>query len=400
MKELFSKKYSRYLFFGGIFVILSTLVGFAGLEKYVTAKPGFCLTCHINQSYSKFSEPSKVHPKIDCAECHANHTELVPRDFSAGDARVNDNCQRCHGNILREDSSTFKSNVKKIIIPHERHVTEIETPCTTCHANIYHDKQSPITNRPRMEFCYNCHSPDEKCATCHPKGTVELPLSKTIHRSECVKCHPGYQDKKITIFNVQFFHKRHFHRVASCDLCHSNAEKHGAINLDRENCLNCHHKTVREVFNVECKACHQDQLAFMNGSAYPFMVGSPDPMASEVSCEDCHKGIAEKHNIEKVKQSCVDCHDKEYAGKVDQIRAGISEELAQILSRIDKARISIQSLDPIKKEKFNQLLEESAEISRIVLTDKSSGIHNSNYAYKLLEKASEILDRMDKKGLN
>ncbi len=396
MLELLTKQNYRYLFFVGIFLILGTLVGFAALEKYVTAKPGFCLTCHINQSHSKFSEPSKVHPKIDCAECHATHAEWIPRDFSAGDTRVNDNCKRCHKNILSEDSSTFNSNIKKIIIPHKKHVLEIETPCTTCHANIYHDKQSPITNRPRMEFCYNCHTTDEKCSTCHPQGTVELPLSKTIHRSECAQCHPGYQDKKINIFNVQFLHKRHFHRVASCDICHSNAMKHGTINLERENCLKCHHKTVREVFKVECKACHRVQLAFMNGSAYALMVVSPDPMAGEVSCEDCHKGIEEKHDIEKLKQSCVECHDEEYARKIDQIGASISKELAQTLSRIDEARSSIQVLDPMKKEASERLLKESSEITRILLTDKSSGMHNSKYAYKLLEKTNEILDRLDK----
>jgi hypothetical protein len=223
----------------GLLVALGTLLA---VTNFSTRKPRFCLTCHYWQAYSNFMETSKVHPTIDCAECHADAHQRIPKDYKAEAERVEPNCRRCHADVVAKQEMTFKHNEWNIQIPHAMHVQDVGLKCTDCHMNVMHDRHVPHTNRPQMETCFGCHDPVEmKCSACHPKGAVELPKTGVVTRSECRKCHPNFAKKALTWQGHKLNHRGHVGEGIDCNHCHSNAEKHGTIILDpATGCTQCH----------------------------------------------------------------------------------------------------------------------------------------------------------------
>ena len=235
----------RFLVVGAGVVLFSSLFFFAGLEYFTTNRPEFCLTCHYRQAFTDFKVKSLVHPKMNCTECHADHTkfQLVTAGYSSRRERVDPNCMRCHKDITSKDPASFKKNVMKITIPHKLHIEDVGASCNDCHSNVYHDKMTPATNRPRMDFCFNCHSwENTTCTKCHPKGTVEMPKAQHTSPSICKQCHPGFETKKITIFKRDYPHQKHIHSGIICDTCHNNREQHGKIAITNDDCNKCHAK--------------------------------------------------------------------------------------------------------------------------------------------------------------
>lgn len=146
------------------FILLYFLMG------YTTSNPSYCLSCHYKQSHIDWIEKSLVHPPIKCIECHVDKKLIIPQYFNADDDRINNNCVRCHEKrIMTDETKGFKYNIGNIKIPHRLHLKDVGASCMDCHRNIIHDKTGPKTNRPRMEYCYNCHDREKTdCSKCHP----------------------------------------------------------------------------------------------------------------------------------------------------------------------------------------------------------------------------------------
>jgi len=232
-------------------------VFFLGLTHFSTSRPEYCLTCHSWQDQVSFLKKSLVHPQINCSQCHARHEEWIPRDYQAEGERTDANCLRCHGDVQKNEINSFKHNPLEIIIPHKLHVEVTNGQCSLCHDNIMHDKVAPETNRPRMENCFACHERNKtSCGKCHPKGSIELPHQVHIARSECNLCHKGFEKTQAKIYGISFPHQRHLSPDLSCEMCHSNREKHGQILPNREDCLKCHHERVK----ADCSVCHRNGI--------------------------------------------------------------------------------------------------------------------------------------------
>jgi len=114
----------------------------------------------------------------------------------------------------RNDQNGFKYNEKNIRMPHKLHL-DAGAKCAICHKDIAHDLRQPQTNRPRMDYCFQCHPSTDKCDKCHPGGppkeetyipppplVPEKPSEKeaaqAAFETQCSKCHALYPAAKYT----------------------------------------------------------------------------------------------------------------------------------------------------------------------------------------------------------
>lgn len=364
---------------------------FGVIEKYTTGTPQFCMSCHARQGNVDFLASSTRHPKsVTCPECHADHTVLIPRDFKADDARVNANCRRCHQSVLEKEPE-YGNNPLKIIMNHQFHLEGVGAQCTDCHRNIKHDKIQPVTNRPRMEFCFQCHEVNRTtCSKCHSKGHLNPPKHATARRSVCSKCHPTFEDKKITIYDIEFSHRRHLAKAIDCNKCHSNVEKHGTIIRARSECIECHHSLPLS----RCKQCHESQRSLYSGrlGRFGFDQAPANTMYGKVDCTDCHD-IKKPHSIVSVSNRCVGCHGDAYSDVLTVMKSGVDEQLKLVQLTLEKVEKQLASTRRTGKDlsEVESLLASAKERSEFVR--KVKGIHNPELAGEVLKQAERQLRR-------
>jgi mono/diheme cytochrome c family protein len=195
----------------GLLVVLA--VGGAAaaswLPRYTTSNPEYCLTCHgENGGLPNRGIASLVHPpfsEVRCVDCHSKPHQLLyegyRRGFMSEPERIGPNCISCHEEMTeRLDEEGFRFNVLGVRAAHKLHVDQ-GARCVDCHYNIAHDLRPAPTNRPRMEYCAECHAVTvEACSKCHPAGVPEGPMpvirpagvlgdGRSLYRRYCAECH-------------------------------------------------------------------------------------------------------------------------------------------------------------------------------------------------------------------
>lgn len=199
------------------------------LPRHTTSDSDYCLKCHGEKGgLPNRGLASKIHPslkKVSCVDCHSKPGQIVyegyVKGFMADVGQVTPNCMRCHEEILTKNTiDGFKYNVDKIGIPHKLHL-KMGASCTDCHANVAHDLTDKPTNRPRMEYCSQCHATStEPCAKCHlekiPPGPIPTAPpaglvgdGKMLFDKYCSSCHgmKGTGIENVNLFSKEFFDK-------------------------------------------------------------------------------------------------------------------------------------------------------------------------------------------------
>ncbi|PIS37362.1 MAG: hypothetical protein COT35_06435 [Nitrospirae bacterium CG08_land_8_20_14_0_20_52_24] len=392
------KKISPWKVAAGTLILLSipTLFVFL-LERYTTSDEHFCMTCHYKMWGEDFLVHSNIHPdSVRCPQCHANHKDFIPKDFSAHPERINPNCVRCHGEMFKKtDMKGFKYNVMNIYMPHKFHLQDVGALCTDCHLNIKHDKLRPITNRPRMEACLECHDQETTpCSKCHQRGASEviaaLPKADVINRTDCEKCHADFASKPITFYQVEFPHDRHLKQGLICKECHSNAKIHGEIVKSREICMQCHHKDIKK----ECIECHAFENQFRNGLALEGIKGEADPMVEIVTCDVCHAKISEGHNKKDVLAACSMCHkDAGFEKRVDEIQKKTDDSIQELEKLLEAKKKVVYDIPDVSQKEMQPVIDQGEKILQTLKKDRSRGFHNAAYSSLLVKNARDILEK-------
>lgn len=190
------------LFMGGTVALLV-----AGNLLYATASftrndRSYCLSCHSVDRPAGLWEPSEMHAEgMACFSCHGvlPGREALCGAFSAHPDTVNPNCIGCHPGILEgrplgrtveawraadlsgEEELVARWDLRDMM--YTWHVRNRVCVCTDCHRNVAHDSlpASPARNRPRMEYCAECHyhSAKDDYVRVHP-----IPELRTVPAGE------------------------------------------------------------------------------------------------------------------------------------------------------------------------------------------------------------------------
>jgi len=160
---------------------------------------------------------------VACENCHpAATSKLASDNLRAG----HDNCQSCHEEQLGsqcnychvdpENIQPAAAAVRELLFSHERHVSQKNVECATCHPGLEEADYATPKHMPSMATCNTCHN-DRKvtnaCEACHTSfvrlvppdhlvgnfkkehkqltrlGTLETSCSTCHTQSFCAECH-------------------------------------------------------------------------------------------------------------------------------------------------------------------------------------------------------------------
>ena len=192
-------------------------------------------------------------------------------------------------------------------------------------------------------------------------------------QGECSTCHKGLEYHVRHIFGWKFSHRPHIKKQKlPCSRCHSLEPVHGRLIMKKQQCMNCHHREIREGKKSDCKTCHKSQhdVYYSRISFATFKI--PNPMAGNVSCNDCHKEKKEQlHGPDKT--VCFDCHEQKYEKMVARWQETNTELLTRLRERVRRESLGkgVLAYDTL------MLLEK----------DRSKGIHNPELYEKLIKEA-------------
>ncbi|MCX6155704.1 MAG: c-type cytochrome [Candidatus Kapabacteria bacterium] len=290
------KKITAFIPLAYLIPLLGLAIGAMGfaiwLPHYTTSNSEYCLKCHGEKGgLMDRGIKSKIHPgynKVTCVDCHSKDQKIIyegyVNGFMADADRVSPNCMNCHPDIKdRNDTLGFKYNEMKIGIPHKLHLQN-GAKCTDCHANLAHDMNEKPTNRPRMEYCSQCHATSsEPCGKCHvdkvPTGSYpQMQVAglvgdgKTLYDKYCSSCHglTGAGVEGVKLHSKELFQKNDLKSLREKTLNgHKNMppfdiNKGGSLNEDEVRSIFGHIKIASEgasangqaLYDSYCGICH------------------------------------------------------------------------------------------------------------------------------------------------
>lgn len=388
----------KLIIFAGFIGAIVGLGAFTWLIKFTHSGTRFgkayCMTCHSYQGRSEFWRDSALHPaSVTCAACHARPGELIPHEFCSTPEVMNQNCIRCHENMLyNNDWQVLKTNVQKIKIQHGVHIEKAKNMCTDCHNNISHDSSPNPTNRPHMTKCFDCHNLEKtSCRTCHTEGIYPEPQLAEISIRTCSSCHIDFAQKSVQPKYPYFQHQKHLLMLMECKTCHSTTEPHPKTVVSKLDCLNCHHK---EMDTKACNDCHVRQFKLYTGEKFDSIKGHQNPMAKVgMSCElGCHKDIKKGHSVESVRQWCIGCHGEQYGHMLDEWRASLGSYSGELHALLAVAEKTVESLGEKNDEACTRAkCQIGSAKSALDIVERGKGAHNFEYSQKILEDARQKL---------
>jgi nitrate/TMAO reductase-like tetraheme cytochrome c subunit len=205
---------------------------------------------------------------------------------------------------------------------------------------------------------------------------------------ECRNCHFAIATINVRAFDeYPFSHDIHaVQQELPCDMCHSNATKHGERIVQKSDCTDCHHN---EDNPNQCGVCHESQRMTFGGLAP--IVDDPDPSLNihvDRECVDCH---IDDGSVEAAGPStCDKCHEDygEFLGEWQSATREYMTNLRELITQVDKTRLTAG-----QQRSFTAISESVEQIQR----DGSWGAHNSMFAEMLIEDAGSRIEELPTK---
>jgi nitrate/TMAO reductase-like tetraheme cytochrome c subunit len=396
----------------------------------VSSKPQFCGSCHIMKPYYESWRHSS-HRNVACVECHIapSVTAEIRKKFEALSmvvkyftgtygtnpwTEVEDAaCLRCHERRLLMG----KVSLGDIQFDHSAHLMDMRRGktlrCTSCHSQIVQGSHIAVTT--------------STCILCHFKGTT--PGTGT---ARCLLCHQ-IPEKTVTMGSMTFQHADVERFGMDCASCHGTPQgSDGAV--PRERCITCHNQPARlakykdtmllhlkhvtehkvdcmychlQIQHVEpvrpetasariataasqCQSCHEaghsPQLSLYTGTGGRGVPSMPSPMyQAGVRCEGCHFSLpGHAAVVDRASDiSCMSCHGPGYRGIYLSWTEGSARRADALRRQMDQTMRTIGGTEP-------QALEDAR--FNLSMVERGRGVHNIQYAYALLRRASEDMN--------
>jgi hypothetical protein len=328
----------------------------------------------------------------------------------------------CHTERLVDGKVTFKKN---ILFDHNVHVGKLlrgeRLRCTSCHSQIVQGEHVAVTEK----VCFLCHFKGADrghaataCPSCHgiPKEEVEHEGFIFSHESymaigvDCSQCHLDVASGTGDVPRERCFscHVERTERFEDSAFIHeTHVTKHGV------DCLQCHleiqHGEIHMVKSLEvrCESCHV-RLHTLQKKMYMGVSGkgvndTPSRMfAAQVSCDGCHThivptgelgtfAIGEK-SLEAERESCVICHGEGYDAMLDDWVEAINHAVNEFEPMLERAGESLKQHRGKEADlrEAETLINDAEYNFDMVRTGK--GVHNVEYAVKLLKASSDQID--------
>ncbi len=143
--------------------------------SYLSDEPETCINCHVmNPQYATWFHSSH-RERASCNDCHVPHNNVVEKYYfkaqdglrhasiftmrsepqviqikEAGKAVVQENCLRCHNELITDDLMLTKTN--------ELHQFRSDRQCWDCHREVPHGRVNSLASMP------NAHIPATRVA--------------------------------------------------------------------------------------------------------------------------------------------------------------------------------------------------------------------------------------------
>ena len=437
-----------------VFCILVILVILVGLLKF-TESSTFCGLCHQMNVYME-SWRTSSHRHVACTKCHyepgfLNHLRgkwvdgqvslayfLSGKRPSTPHAQISDtSCLQkgCHKIEDLQGDMIYKN----VAFSHGKHLGELRRGmmlrCASCHGQLVQGLHLTV----HEINCFICHyykagpKGEEECISCaiggctschvEPKGDIQVKGWNFNHRKyiargvACEKCHlsvvqgDGHvpEGKCVechkepvlltTKYTSQFMHKKHVtdHKI-ECSSCHTFLRHEigqiPTVAYTPSNCDKCHSKEV-----------HLGPRELYRGTGGIGVPDSPSLMfTTNVDCIACHRRGEEsqaalhtsKYVERTIGEACVDCHGEGFDETLKQWKALLAKaenESNQRIFNVQKALYEFERANGSTAlfKKAQNLLNEARHNYSFVLLGK--GVHNIEYAFKLLNAASNKTER-------
>jgi hypothetical protein len=384
-----------------------TAVQHKSIARTEFVKPD-CHACHPDFHEAQFylfagkggkgipNHPSAMYESgLNCQACHIYHQAADDFEAKGEITRASgQSCEPCHGAGYNRLLSQWKnqadrkiSQVSKVIAAAEKIIKKNKT-----------EKGYPSARQKLDDAAYNYHLvkygnsihniafanklldksyqfAEESLQAVN--STQQLPRYEQeahVVPGECSNCHSGVEQLDIAIFGWKYSHAIHLKTQGlSCKQCHSHERKHGQLVIEKQDCMNCHHKEVKEIDKPEgCKACHETQHAVYYSQLTFSTLKIPNVMVADVACLDCHRD--ENDNLYRPgKAVCSICHETDYEDMFVEWESSSLKGLNRLRKKVEQ----------------NNLREGDPAYDMLMLLEKdgSKGIHNPELYEKLLEEA-------------
>ena len=185
----------------------------------------------------------------------------------------------------------------------------------------------------------------------------------------------------------------------TCRVCHVMDKKGLTLRRPDNTCTLCHGRT----FNWASGSGHHVEQDFFEGHGENYY----DPSIHYtlgMQCQSCHTMNSVKHDYEPAKPedivknaNCLPCHKdaKQLETMIETTKSEVSAALKQIDARVKAADELVKAGKVTDAEKAQALVAKAKARSSFIAGDMSSGVHNPQFAAKLINEAYKLLDEFD-----
>ncbi len=177
-----------------------------------------------------------------------------------------------------------------VVFSHKIHVSQVGLDCLHCHSSV---KESPHSNIPTVQVCWNCHGADKGNIKAD-SGQLEV-LKETYSTGRPI---PWVQVHKVPDY-AYFNHSAHVNRGVSCLSCHGQVNEMDVVRheqpLSMSWCLDCHRnpesnlRPNSQVTNLTWDATKDPTLAGKTQEEYGKLLKAHSGINAPVTCTGCHR---------------------------------------------------------------------------------------------------------------